>query len=179
MDWNKTVPDMAGKVEESNREILANVEAGNLEPEAVIDLWMPTPKELPLPKRQWAHWFLQQYGWSFLSRSSDTQSWLPFNHPDMKMTRQRLVDLISSGKVSGSLILNFDQVWRSCYQFGGKLLYKDRTKVRQRSKRSKAPKRSDKKLHTVKGGRRGITDSWIQCSSFLSYTYTIANTNIY
>lgn len=157
-DWNKNIPNMAQAVKQSNQVLLDEMESGQLEAEAVIKAWMPTPSELPLPGSRWARWFLKEWGWSWLSRASDTQSWLPYSHPDMKAQRERLKTLLVSGRVHPALVLNFDQLWRSCYQFGGTLLYKERKRVGSKSKRCKAPKKSDKKLHMVKGARKGITE---------------------
>lgn len=174
-DWNKNVANMADKVKEANQKLLDDMNAGSLSAESVIAAWMPVPAETPLPNSRWARWFLREWGWAFLSRSSDTQSWLPWGHPDMIASRERLRKLIDDGTIHPALTLNFDQVWRSCYQFGGTLLMKDRSKTGLRCRKRKVHKRADKKLHAVKGGRRGITDFQIhfikfcffQCSAVL------------
>lgn len=73
----------------------------------------------------------------------------------MKASRDRLKRLMEEGHVHPALCLNFDQLWRSCYQFGGTLLYKDRSKVGKRTHKSKAPKKVDKTIAHSKGSTKG------------------------
>ena len=172
-DWNSNISEMEAVVTEANEEIMRQIDAGTMSLEAGVAAWNPLPKKLAMPNARWARWFLKEWGWSFLSRNSDSQTWLPYSHVDMEAMRQRIRRLIEDSKVHGALLLNFDQLWRSCYQWNWTLLYKQRKHTCKRVPRQKAPKRADKKLHTIKGARKGITDSWmasdVAAFNFLSH----------
>lgn len=141
-DWNQNIDKMATSVKEANDQLLENMNAGKLDTEAVVRAWLPVPAALPLPSSAWASWFLKEWGWSFLSRSSDTQTWLPWDHADMQASRDRLRTLIHERHVHPALGLNFDQLWRSCYQFGGTLLGATLDKERTVAKRPRRLTRS-------------------------------------
>lgn len=165
-DWNKSVESTRARVEAANAKLLDDVRSQKLDPETLLRAWLPVPRPLAAPSVHWARWFLKGWGWSIFSKASDSQGWLPYDHCDMEATRQRMRDMLVSGQCHGAMVLNFDQLWRSCWAFGGKLLYKSRSKKGEKHQRCRAPKKHDKKLHTVKGARRGITVPWMLLSRF-------------
>eukprot|EP00438_Fugacium_kawagutii_P029588 Skav213420 [mRNA] locus=scaffold38:167382:172740:- [translate_table: standard] len=113
---------------------------------------MPVEK----PSTAWVYNFLKRFGWSLLSSSSEQAS-LGYNHPDMKLYRQHVENMIAEG-VHQHLILNFDQVWRCAFQWNGKMHWKARDLVGKPSSKTKAPKKLDKKRHAVRGARESLTD---------------------
>ena len=155
-DWNKSVEVTQALVKEANAKLLDDVRSQNLDPETLLRAWVPVPKPLAAPSVHWARWFLKSWGWSIFSKASDAQGWLPFDHCDMQATRQRMQDMLESGQIHGAMCLNFDQLWRSCWAFGGKL-YTNVDQKREKGTSVATPKKHDKKLHTIKGARRGIT----------------------
>ena len=56
------------------------------------------------------------------------------------------------------LILNYDQLWRNCWQMSRyKLCFKNRSGAGKRVRKVAAGMRADKKIHSVRGSRRSIT----------------------
>ena len=70
-----------------NDQVARELEAGRMTAQAAAEAVTPAPKMLRVPDHRWGRRFMQQYGWSLLSRGADTQQWLPFNHPDMIASR--------------------------------------------------------------------------------------------
>lgn len=95
-DWNSNISEMETVVTQANEEIMQKINDGTMSLEAGVTAWNPLPKKLAMPGGRWARWFLKEWGWSFLSRNSDTQTWLPYNHPDMESMRQRIKTLIET-----------------------------------------------------------------------------------
>ena len=123
---------------------------------------LPKPRPLKPPSRQWASWFLRQYGWSLLSRGNDTQLSLPYCHEDMRRAREAYRALVDDKGVHGALVLNFDQLWRTAWGSNSKLLFKTGCPG-EPSQKSKAGARTSKKIDAVKHQRRGmtaVTTSW-------------------
>ncbi|CAK9011053.1 Uncharacterized protein (Fragment) [Durusdinium trenchii] len=156
-DWNKNIANAIDKVKAHNQMLSQEMDAGRLSPQTVMQQWLPVPTLVQQPSVQWARWFLKEFGWSLLARGDGSQGWLAYNHCDMVATRAKVEGLISKRGCHPALILNYDQLWRSCYQWGGRLLYKHRKNKGMRAKKKRAPKTMGKKHHAVKGARRGIT----------------------
>ena len=166
-DWNKALQDNVQIIRAANSELRSKFEASQISSRAFIAGFQAEPKPVKPPTLQWGRWFLQKYGWSLLSRCSDQQSWLPFNHPEMIAARQAVQDLFDAHNVHPAMVLNFDQLWRQSWSFTGKLLLKDRKAMGCRRNRSKCSKRADKKLHAVKGNRRSMTVPWFLTKHFV------------
>ena len=161
-DWNKGLAEATNAAEEHNCSILAQVQDGQLSAEEALSRVLPRPRKLAPPSRHWAANFLRQWGWSMLSRSSDAQIALPYDHEDMQQSRLAYRDLLERQGVHKGLVLNFDQLWRTAWASSAKLLFKSGA-AGEKSCRVKATGRANKKLDTVKHGRRGITaltSSW-------------------
>ena len=145
-------------MEAHNKEILAKIDAGTLTAEAAIRALTPLPKQVEMPTKSWCRHFLRNFGYSLLSNGCDTQAWLPYSHPDMETSRAHMRDLLQS-KCHPALVLNYDQMWRTAFSFGGKLLWKDRQDAGRRCLKRKVGPKTDKKQHHIKGSRRSITVS--------------------
>eukprot|EP00435_Cladocopium_sp_Y103_P041849 s3536_g11.t1 len=148
-DWNASLEQNGKIIEDSNAKLKQQLEAGVIDPREFLAGFQPAPRPVEPPSQQWSKWFLRAWGWSLLSRQSDAQQTLPYEHYDMVQARSQVADIAK--EAHGALIINFDQLWRASWQFGGKLLYKDRAKSGLRAARKKAPKRMEKKLHSIKG----------------------------
>ena len=175
--WNESLESCREEVRRWNSEVASRLEANAITPQAALEALMAEPRMVPAPNEKWARWFLVQWGWSILSKSSDSQQWLPYSHPDMVSARTAFRDLIDTHGCHPGLILNYDQLWRSAWMTSGKLLWKSGEKG-LRVSRAKAPQRADKKIHSVKHGRRGITVSWkhFTCKQlFLTWKPTVMN----
>lgn len=158
-DWNKMLEENKQIIQDSNQSLKQMYEKGTISAASLCEAWKPLPKPVSPPGYRWSRWFLKQYGWSLLSRQPDNQAWLPYEHSDMIAARAYVNGLVEQEKVHPATILNYDQLWRCCWSFSGKLMMKDRTKMQKRSRRGKIHKRVDKKLHAVKGNRRSVTVS--------------------
>jgi len=156
-DWNASLEQNKIIIEEANQQLKAKLDAKEIDPKQFLIGWQPVPQFLRSPGLQWSKWFLRSWGWSLLSRQSDAQASLPYDHYDMVQARAKVAKMTAEDNIHPGLIINFDQLWRASWQFGGKLLYKAREHAGQRVARRKAPKRTEKKLHSVKGARRSIT----------------------
>ena len=53
-------------------------------------------------------WWRTAWGWSMLTRSADSQQWLPYDHCDLSATRDHVADLLATGTHPG-LVLNYDR----------------------------------------------------------------------
>ncbi len=131
----------------NNNQLLEKLNNKEISPEAVMAGWMEEPDRIEYPTESWCYHFRKKWGWSLLSAGSSSQQSLPFSHPDMESVRQYINSLRAAG-VHGSLLLNFDQFWRSAFRSEGRLLYKRRHKV---------PQCLNKKLGYIKGSRRSLT----------------------
>ena len=158
-DWNSAHESTTKEVEQHNEKILAEVDAGTLPAHSALRGLTPLPKKIEYPGRSWCRHFLRKFGYSLLSSSDNSQAWLPYSHPDMQASREHMRDLIQN-KAHQALILNYDQLWRTAFSFGGKLLYKERHLAGPRAAKRKANRVVDKKLHYIKGSRRSLTVSW-------------------
>ena len=167
--WNASLEECKSSIQVWNQAVNEQFQNGELSAEAAVAAVMPEPAELQPPGERWARWFLSEWGWSLLSRGSDAQIWLPFNHPDMVESRAAFRRLLDKEQVHAGLVLNFDQVWRSAWTCGGKLMWKTGAKG-ERVPRSKAPQKADKKIHTVKHSRRGITVTRLHRMFFVKYS---------
>lgn len=156
-DWNNALEANREIIKEANLALKKKLEDKEISPTAFIAAYQPEPQLVKEPRLPWGRWFLREYGWSLLSRCSDSQAWLPFNHPEMVQARATVRALFEEKGVHPCCLLNFDQLWRQCWSYSGKLLMKERNHMGKRTKRSKCHKRADKKLHTVKGNRRSMT----------------------
>ena len=156
-DWNKSLEENISRVRQYNESVVERYKAGELHAEAVQGAFLPLPKKLKVPSQSWARYWRSKWGWSMLTRGSNEQEWLGYNHPDMKLSRDSFQEMIESGCHPG-LILNFDQLWRACWATSKfKLAYKPRGLAGERSSKQKAGPRLDKKVHSVKGSRRSMT----------------------
>ena len=150
-DWNASLDAANKQVDAANLEIMALLQQGKISTEAAAVALEPKRSTVKDASASWCRWWMKEWGWSMLSRGSDTQTWLPYDHIDMAHARTTTKELFSKQ------VLNFDQLWRCAYAFGGKLLYKARSSMSKRTHRTKAPRKMDKKLHTIKGSRRSVT----------------------
>ena len=159
-DWNEGVKITKKQVDDHNKQILEDAAAGTISAEAALKGLLGPPERLVHPTTSWCRHFLKNYGYSLLSKGCDSQAWLPYSHPSMKAARDYVRDLLQH-HVHGGLMLNYDQVWRVAFTWGGKLLWKERDQVGQRAKKRRIDPKEDKKLHHIKGSRRSITVSWM------------------
>ncbi len=165
-DWNAAIEGNKQIVDNANAALQDQFDRGTISGQALIKGLKPSPQPLKAPPLAWSKWFLRTWGWSMLSRQSDAQASLPYDHWDMKHAREKVASLASSMGVHPALIINWDQLWRASWQFGGKLLWKPRSATGKRIHRQKAPKRIEKKLHAVKGARRSITEAKFHLAFF-------------
>ena len=161
-DWNAGLSKAHERVQVHNERIMRQVQDGVMTAEEALTAVLPRPRELHLPSRQWASHFLKSWGWSLLSRNSDTQTSLPYGHEDMQAARDAYRSLVETQGVHAGCILNFDQLWRTAWSSNARLLFKLGSPGEKTSKK-KAPARASKKVHTIKHARRGLTaltSSW-------------------
>lgn len=137
------------------------MESGELTAKAAVSGVMSMPEMVVRPDTRWAAWFRRKYGWSLLSRGMENAAWLPYNHPDMENTRQKISALITEKKVHPGMMLNVDQVWRRAYDNKARFMYKDRSKFGKRAKRCRPARTIDKKAHYIGNSRRSLTVTWI------------------
>eukprot|EP00438_Fugacium_kawagutii_P030172 Skav221646 [mRNA] locus=scaffold1174:172793:177119:+ [translate_table: standard] len=116
-DWNANLEAAIAEVNAHNADLIERYQAGNLHPNALEAGLEPMPKRLKAPSRSWGQWFRQTWGWSMLTRSNDSQAYLPYNHPDMECARVAVKALVSEQNVNGALILNYDQPAASAAQW--------------------------------------------------------------
>ena len=160
-DWNEALEVNKAIVKEHQTSLKRQWDAGEISDEVLLASWEPMPQKLSPPNERWGQWFLKAYGWSLLSRAPDSQAWLPYHHTEMVNARKAVQNLFQEGGVHPCCLLNYDQVWRNCWSFSGKLLMKERRQAGRRSKKRKVAKRADKKLFAVKGNRRSLTATWL------------------
>ena len=156
--WNQSLEESIVAAKKWNEDVAAALDRGEMSAEAALSAIMPEPQKVVPPGRRWASSFLQQWGWSLLSRGADSQLWLPYDHADMVASRADFRSLLEKEDVHPALILNYDQLWRAAWCASGKLLFKAGPKG-QPAQRTKAPRRADKKINMIKHSRRGITDA--------------------
>ena len=114
-DWNESVESSIKEVEAYNRGILKQYEEGSIHPKALaFPALERMPQKLKQPCRSWCQWWRTAWGWSMLTRSADSQQWLPYDHCDLSATRDHVADLLATGTHPG-LVLNYDQIWRNSY----------------------------------------------------------------
>ena len=142
-------------MEEHNATILKQKEDGKITVKDLTQSMLPVPVRVSNIGEKWRRDFIDRFGWSLLSVSSQ-QACLPYNHAEMKMFRDHFRDMVNSG-VEKHLILNFDQVWRCAFSWNGKLQFKPRELVGKRGSKRQLDKRIDKKRHAVRGARRSLT----------------------
>lgn len=129
-DWNSSLPDRAAMVQSFNEDLETKYKNGEMHAEAVVEAYHPLPREIAVPSMAWIRQWKASWGWSMLTRGSDDASYLPYNHVDMQMSRQRTLDLIHKKGVHKFLLLNFDQVWRNNWNMAKfKLAFKDRVNI--------------------------------------------------
>lgn len=156
-DWNKGLQNIVEKHEQWNEDVRSKLANGQMSAEEAIAAYTPRPVVVKHPSRRWCVHWLRRFGWSVLTKGSEAQASLPYEHPDMMQARQYVRSLTSEYGCHGAMILNFDQVWRCCWSFCGKLYYKGSHLAGQPCKRQKVGAHVDKKLHMVKGSRRALT----------------------
>ena len=171
-EWNKNLETLIARVQEANHSLRSQLESGEITEQRLLGEWEPMPRMIPRPGINWARWFLKTWGWSSLSRGSDNQQALTYNHPDMEIVRCRVKALFQTHQIHNALALNFDQLWRCCWQWSARMLFKDRANKGRRCGKKKAPKTQDKKLNAIKGGRAGIT-----VPRPLVMSYSLSDTN--
>lgn len=178
-DWNSSTEDRAVAVQKWNQSIEQDYKDGKISAEAVIAGILPVPEKIKPPTPAWVRWWKASWGWSMLSRSGDTQGWLPFAHEDMCRSREQTRQLLAEG-CHKFLCLNYDQLWRSAWNMGQhRLCFKDRQFKGKRVAKRKVTAHADKKVHHVKGSRRSITDSLFQInlyvfSGLLGYVWVVS-----
>ena len=156
-DWNASVEVTQKKVDAHNAEIIKALEEGkNSGHAAAAGLHAFVVGK---PSKSWRRHFLRKHGWSMFSKGADSTSWLPYSHPDMEASRAHMRELLQ--RIHPAMCLNYGQVWRTAFTFGGRLLWKPRKMVGERGKACKLPQRQDKKLHFIEGSRRSITAIWL------------------
>lgn len=156
-DWNQGLAARREKVRRFNDELKDKYKNGDLRAEALVESFLPEPEEVKRPGREWVYQWRRSFGWSMLTRCSDSQAWLPFHDADMQSARDYVNSLSSQGVADG-LCLNFDQVWRQSFDTHRfKLAFKPREGRGMRMKKVRPNARFDKKNHTVKGSRKGLT----------------------
>lgn len=156
-DWNQGLDARREKVRRFNDELKDKYKNGDLRAEALVESFLPEPEEVKRPGREWVYQWRRSFGWSMLTRSSDSQAWLPFHDADMQAARDYVNSLSSQGVADG-LCLNFDQVWRQSFDTHRfKLAFKPREGRGMRMKKVRPNARFDKKNHIVKGARKGLT----------------------
>lgn len=156
-DWNAALKFGQDAVEEQNKKLLELVKNGEMTMEAALAGWSQLPHPVKPPSASWARSFQQKWGWSLLSKGSQGGGWLPYNHPDMVHARQATQALFESRGVHEALLLNFDQMWRTCFSFDGKLRFKPRAFAGQKVPKQKTGQHESKKLHHVSGCRKSLT----------------------
>lgn len=161
VDWNASLEKNQEIVSASNEELKQQLDNGTISAQAYLKGLRPVPEKLKPPSVGWSRWFLRVWGWSLLSRQSDAQASLAYDSFDMQQARAKVDSLTKEKGVHPALIINYDQLWRASWQFGGKLMWKARSGIGKRLPRKKAPKRCEKKLHAVKGARRSVTEARI------------------
>lgn len=171
-DWNASLEKNQEIVEAANEELKQQFDNGNISAQAYLKGLRPSPQKVKPPSLTWSRWFLRVWGWSLLSRQSDAQASLPYDSFDMQQARARVASLTKESGVHPALIINYDQLWRASWQFGGKLMWKARSGIGKRMARKKAPKRAEKKLHSVKGARRSVTAARISPANLLIFFKT-------
>ncbi|CAK9092325.1 Uncharacterized protein (Fragment) [Durusdinium trenchii] len=163
-DWNSSLPDRAAMVQSFNEDLETKYKNGEMHAEAVVEAYHPLPREIAVPSMAWIRQWKASWGWSMLTRGSDDASYLPYNHVDMQMSRQRTLDLIHKKGVHKFLLLNFDQVWRNNWNMAKfKLAFKDRVNIGRKGNKAQIGPREDKKLHHIRGSRQSmtvLTSSW-------------------
>ena len=157
-DWNDGMEEAIQAVRKQNEELKAKYDRKEISAEGVAKGLLEEPTKLKPPGLRWCRQFRDRFGWSLLTRSVEQAS-LPWDHPDMEWSRNQFQMMLASG-VHPHLVLNFDQVWRSAFNWTGKMLWKPREKLGQVGKRMKSPQRLEKKLHSVRGFRKSLTASW-------------------
>ena len=143
-DWNTNIESIGEEVKLHNAQLIQDFRDGKLHPVAFQKGLEPLPKRLKEPSKSWCQWFRQAWGWSMLSRSSDTQAWLSYDHPDMVMAREAVRELETVHGCHDGMIIN-------CRQTGEK----DPTqpKIRQKgSQHQRSKKGDDSTLFKVHGG---------------------------
>ena len=160
-DWNSNLAEREKMVKDHNEEVSKRFKAGEIAAETAMSLLEPVPKKVKAPTEAWLRKWKQAYGWSMITRSGDDLQWLPFDHVDMQQSREETLKLLSHHAVHKYCILNYDQIWRSCYGLTKhKLNYKNREYAGHRTSKAKFGQRQDKKLNHVRGSRRSMTVPW-------------------
>ena len=159
-DWNESAESSAKEVEAYNANVLNQYKEGSIHPKALEAAFEPMPQKLKQPSRSWCQWWRMAWGWSMLTRSADSQQWLPYEHADLQATRDHVADLLATG-THGGLVLNWDQIWRNSYDVSKfKVAYKTRANVGKRTRRTRPNPQFDKKSHAIKGARKSMTDTY-------------------
>lgn len=164
-DWNTNIESIGEEVKLHNAQLIQDFRDGKLHPVAFQKGLEPLPKRLKEPSKSWCQWFRQAWGWSMLSRSSDTQAWLSYDHPDMVMAREAVRELETVHGCHDGMIINYDQIWRCSYSTSTfKMAFKRRCDAGKRAKKTRPNPRFDKKAHNIKGARKAMT---VLCLKFM------------
>lgn len=143
-----------------NDELRNKYENNAIQPQTLLDSYMPLAKHLSCPSESWLRMWKSCWGWSTLARGGDQQAWLPFSSPDMAAARRSIRGLFESKQVHRFLLLNYDQLWRCCFSAGKtRMCYKDRQGAGRRVIKKPPSMKVDKKMHSIKGGRQSVTVS--------------------
>lgn len=163
---------MLSEVKKHNDHYQALYDKGELSADGLRQALAPMPEKLKPPSNQWCRAFSERFGWSLLSSSSEQAS-LPFDSPDMELSRKQFSDMIKGG-VHPALVLNFDQVWRCAYSCSAKMFWKAKQNVGRREAKKAPPKSLDKKHHAVRGARKSLTVPWNHFR-YLTAKYYVSN----
>eukprot|EP00438_Fugacium_kawagutii_P000587 Skav208510 [mRNA] locus=scaffold2509:35177:39569:- [translate_table: standard] len=117
------------------------------------------PATLTRPTISWCRHWKQRFGWTMITRGQDDSQWLAYDHPDMIASRASFQKLLVDEQIHTGLVLNYDQMWRTCWQTTRfKLAYKSRRYAGQMYGGERMGPRDDKKITSVKGARRSLTE---------------------
>ena len=104
-DWNASLEQNKIIIEEANQQLKAKLDAKEIDPKQFLIGWQPVPQFLRSPGLQWSKWFLRSWGWSLLSRQSDAQASLPYDHYDMVQARAKVAKMTAEDNIHPGLII--------------------------------------------------------------------------
>eukprot|EP00438_Fugacium_kawagutii_P011439 Skav221333 [mRNA] locus=scaffold1234:42453:42959:+ [translate_table: standard] len=157
-EWNESIQENIMKVNQWNDSLIARYNNQEITAEAVLAGWEVKPAVLSRPSISWCRHWKQRFGWTMITRGQDDSQWLAWDHPDMIASRASFQKLLADEQINTGLVLNYDQMWRTCWQTTRyKLAYKSRRYAGQMGGKQRMGPRDDKKITSVKGARRSLT----------------------
>lgn len=157
-EWNASIQDNIARVDEWNESLVTKYKAEEITADAVLAGWDVKPTLLNPPSMSWCRHWKQRFGWTMITRGQDDTQWLAWDHPDMVASRASFQKLLVDEKINTGLVLNYDQMWRTCWQTTRyKLAYKSRKYAGEMGRKQIMGPRDDKKITSVKGARRSVT----------------------